>query len=100
MDEPRFSHTLHSKDENAYIIGGYTNKLFVKKSCLYFNALNHKMENFAELIVPRCRAGTMVTSLYIYVFGGYGNNHWEIDQIERCFLTSGQTEFCCVDVED
>ena len=89
MDEPRFSHTLHSKNENAYIIGGYTTKMLVKKSCLYFNALNQKMQNFAELIVARCRAGTVATSLYIYVFGGYGNSFWEIDQIERCSLTSG-----------
>lgn len=40
LQEARYSHTLHYKDEHAYIIGGYTGKMKVMRQCLYFNAIN------------------------------------------------------------
>ena len=77
---------MHQKNEHAYIIGGYTGKMKVMRQCLYFNAINQKLENFANLTVARCRAGTVVTKSFIYVFGGVGLNFSDVDQIERCAL--------------
>ena len=42
----------------------------------------------------------MVTTRFIYVFGGYGNNYFEIDQVERCLLTSGQEMFEDIEIEN
>jgi len=96
----RFSHTVHAKEEHAYIIGGcQSTKGNILKSCLYFNANNLKTEVFADLDKPRFRAGTVLTSLYVYVFGGVSNNVFSPDQIERCQL-SGQTTFDVIKVEN
>ena len=54
-----------------------------------YDTLNQKPSDLGKLIKPRMLAGSVLTSTYLYVFGGSSQDEFKVKTIERHNLIAG-----------